>query len=67
MGYNPQDEEFCKALDKWEKEQKREAKRTEKILKEKILNKFRDQINKEAGVEVMPYKAKVIFEEKNEN
>ena len=29
---------------------------------EKMLNKFRDQINKEARVEVIPLKAKVVFE-----
>ena len=32
---------------------------------EKMLNEFREQINKEAGCEVMPYKAKVKFIEED--
>lgn len=46
---------------KAQKKREREAKKIEKML-----NKFRDQINKEAGIEVMPYKAKVIFEDEEE-
>lgn len=45
-------------LEPSKRQKQREAKRIERML-----NSFRDQINKEAGVEVIPYKAKVEFKE----
>ena len=39
-----------------DKEREKQAKEIERLL-----NRFREQINKEAGCEIMPYKAKVIF------
>ena len=49
-------------MDKIGKEKQKQAKEIQRLL-----NKFRKEINKEAGCEIMPYEAKVVFEEEKDD